>query len=416
MISKIKYLFLLAVLSAGCTKEQPDNLPRDDKYVSLRIHLNSDVVTRASVDNKHPLGKTTIWDAGIYFYRGTSKEILMFYPLTVSDIAELNTGGSESITIPKVPVSSDNMLFVANYAASTGKVYPYSNSPTPTNGIDAVSGATITTANQMKENDIVHSAESVLMSGGATISINTEQDEFESVSLTISPQVARLEIAKLTAKNVNGTDSPDVGDILSYTVNGIYINYYYYKTNLLGQHRIGDYASTIFPVDNRPTENDDKDTYYAEKYNGTYTGGIQPWSTGYANTKMFIEPQATDGSSINGEVAAGANRVWAFQLFEGNTVHVIIRLENIIYSDGTGGETENDAIGESGDRYITIESFNYQTGGVIAGFRKARVYRIFDIPFTANDITKLPYEKAQYFRITVSVSDWTEATIDTDYD
>ncbi len=368
---------VLAATLAGCAADDLRHAaPGQEETVRWRISINNAGATRGE-DGTFPGGETTILDASIYFFHPYDGRILRLRHLTAEEIASVNN--REPLLILSVPAAAQRFFMVANSAASGVNIADMTT-------LDGVLNTQFGIGSQMTDG-VLHSAEKVIMKGMSDVFTESAPGLYEA-GITIAPLMSRLEIGPISAQPVEeGTVTP--GDVVSFTVSGIYLNYFYTTMNLHG-------ATSFF------YDNPEKD----------YTS----LNSNYATTKMFDIPGA---ASVGGTASPAAGDVWAYQFIAPYFLpHIIVEMNDIVYSDGEGGTTATSPRNHaSGTQYLTIQSYNHASDGTaMANALPAHVYKISRLEFDADNLSDNPYEVRQLILATLEVAAWSAEAIDTEYD
>ncbi len=228
-----------------------------------------------------------------------------------------------------------------------------------------------------------------------------------AVMLDVKALATRLQIKKISAKDYveydptdldpsDGTDVLRTTKIDSYTIEGIYVNFYF------GQDKVGPEK----PVDVLDLINNGS---VVEKY--STSDPLAPYGTGNAGETMadYLDIDAS-GSPLS--VVPATKSIWAYNLFPGNAPHVIVRFSEVTLSqwDGTGTQIGT-PITITDPRFITVKGFLFDGGGTVSGFEANHIYTIDDIAFDYDDLTDEPEKEPLDVLVRVNLMPWKDHSI-----
>ncbi len=228
-----------------------------------------------------------------------------------------------------------------------------------------------------------------------------------AVTLDVKALATRLQIKKVSAKDFIEHDPADLDpsdglDVLrttkidSYTIEGIYVNFYF------GQDKLGPEK----PVDIMDLVNNGS---VVEKY--STTDPLAPYATGNAGETMadYLNIPAS-GSPLS--VVPATKSVWAYNLFPGNAPHVIVRFSELTVSqwDATGTQIGT-PVTITDPRFITVNGFLFDGGGSVSGFEANHIYTIDDIAFDYDDVTEEPEQEPLDVLVRINLMPWKDHSI-----
>ncbi|MCD8029746.1 MAG: hypothetical protein LUF85_02615 [Bacteroides sp.] len=378
----------LAVFLVACSDDSHNSGTEKDKEgksVYLKIDAEKSGKTRA--DEATATGTSAVlWTALIYFLDGASNPQIYATRTVGSEGEDITVEQLEAgYMFEGIPSSVTQVYVVGNYNTSDGTSAP--TLPT-TEGltlsqvqavvwnIQQVSYGSFTNGSRPSETlvtvmDGISQIQSYDTNPGGW---NGDDDLVAGAmyaDVVISPIVARIEIERITYE----------GDYMSFTLEGIYINYYYARMPLSLDRNgfsITNNGSTVAHYD-RTSGN----TAYAY--------------TDYSTLEDYIG--VAGGTSVNtGEsVFEPANGVWAYQVFgNSNPVpHIILKLKDVVDANGT----------YVGDRYVTVTGFlNGSTP--VTTFERNTIYKITDLVFDNSDTSLVPEPDTVNLWVHVSVDPW----------
>ncbi len=362
-----KNLFFAALaaiaLFASCAKdngETTDNGKTKNVYMKLEkapsVRSVADKVTDYTVE----------FSSGLMYFVDAAGDIRKVFTIDGNPTAGSNlniTDLENGLGGIEVPETSKTVYVIANL--------PSGFNPATAGAYSAVSSKVLSAASQV--GTITSGAiKGVVLYGGAANNIDeVSTGVFEA---TVSPmQVCnRFEITDISLK----TDS----HITGYTVDGIYVNYFYSERGL-----------GVAPL---ATANQNYGSI-AANYVSTY-GFYASAGAGV----FYDEPAA---AATSGVVAAGTDKVWGYNLLAGAiTPHIIIKLSNITVETGWTAPT-------GGTGFITVKGFNKTAGGAAIDFATGgQVFTVAagDLAFALEDVTSVPEMGSIEVKVTVELTDW----------
>lgn len=189
-------------------------------------------------------------------------------------------------------------------------------------------------------------------------------------SVQIAPSVARIQIAKVSSKPVQGGEIL-AGDVKDFTLKGIYVDHYYQNATIGGE---GD---TMVDLD---------------------------WSTTPSfSSWMCTEFNPADDATlqgVNAEVVPAEKTYWDYAVAAGEASHIVLHLETVTRRN----VLDTDDIVEN-DQYVEVLTFN-KDGEPVATFEPGTIYRINNIQFSTDNLTPEPGIEAKYVTATVEVLKW----------
>lgn len=210
-----------------------------------------------------------------------------------------------------------------------------------------------------------------------------------TVSVQLSPVISRIELTKVRA-TANGTDTTDPGyiKITGFNVTGVYLNGYY-KKFMLTSAASGDVI-------------DGTDLALGDA--GTWTAAADA-------------VVSTDFSAV-----AAAGKVWAHNVVAQGTPRLIIRIEGVTATDGSGAPITNildastpddltDEVALAGQTFYLSMHASNPYNEVSGNFERGKVYQINELVFSADNLFTVPQLEDLDLLINVSIKDWVLAPI-----
>ena len=377
-MKKIKQsIFMVAALLLSLSSCDSDDIPIIDTsdYKTLSLRISSDVATRG-ISESVPDGTPVVFNTGTLFLVNSDGIIVQHFNIVPRGQATVGSNISRAdfdsqVTIDNVPGQVVEAVVVANTAGNN-----------TAGSINAVGERILDIVTQ-------HDVTNVNLFGRANFQPTgfvhpISGNNVHETNILLRPTVARFEISDITG----------VGQIESFTIEGIFIDKFYRQAQVAG--------SILTTADNFISNGQDADlfVYGSTAYPSALTPAIFDWGTwqGSRSTSLTITPD-------------NAGNVWAYQLFaqvdaneDATTVpHIVIRMNNVTLRDGTVIQ---------GARFLTIRGILAQNSA-LQGIRAGTVYRFpaGEIVFSERDLSPRPNENVLDARVAISLANWNEETM-----
>jgi hypothetical protein len=381
---KRPFFILLAVaLLFSCQK--PGGTPVASDTNTVTITVKKSAMTRASLGGAVEAGAITDLTDAMFFFFDADENTTLYHYFTVGE-SETFTG---QITIEGIPSNSTHVTMIGNvgdmgddaadiltlddFAALTLDIDSQASMADGAGGGGspaAVQGIALVDGNGGSGN---------LLSGPDADPDDTSDDNIRTASITLTPAVARIEIAAGAIELDTDPVSANRIPLTSFDLGGIYVNGYYATRTLSG-------AST-------------------DRVNQTEVTGATIWHEAY----LDLEPSEylydeTEGTVVTEAYAGG----FAYHVFPGTTPHIIIRADNLLYE---GAPEDNP---DDGPHYWIVEEFlQAGTNNTIGSLEAGHVYRIESI-VVGETIPRPgdPYDNEVSVRVTVTILPWEVEYVD----
>lgn len=258
-------------------------------------------------------------------------------------------------------------------------------------------------------------AQNVPMSGLSPAFTQSSGNNY-TVSVPISPIVARVELAQVTCQNVT-VGSPISTDILSYKLSGVFINNVNQYVLLDGT----PYLNAPVNIVNQAGWPTDWASYFTDNTNFPYYAGGSPSAPSDWTANAFVDyctptiaglsfyPDVTNGATVTPPVAV-TKPAWAYQVCPstvptagqttpvGDIPHIILKLTEVQYVSNPLGATT---------LYVVVTKYkNSVTNDNILEFKRGNVYRIDNLIFNQTQATNKPYDSNITVSCSVTVKPW----------
>lgn len=355
-------IFLVAVLAlmvglSSCSNDKQDEPAKADKSLQLKLITKATDGTRSITD---PVADETevTFTSGMLYCVSSADLITKYYTIgTDGDIKLSELTSTDGKTLTNVPGHTSKVMIVGNVDGL------------PTSGsITAIKGELLGVNSQTDSEGGITAA--ALFDKQPLVNPTAEGKPY-TASLDLKPTISRIEISDITGS----------GNITSFKVDGIFINNFYIKAPISGDHdteHLTNYGSDVnkYPHDEFPK------SLYDYK---TAAPGI--------------------GSLDGLKFAPEAGKVWAYNMFAGSPVpHIIIRLSAVTAKD----------IVFTGDQYITIRTYtNTETDKAVKTFEPGKNYKIGAGIFTfdEDDLTPEPESKTKDVEVKVTLLTWKDVNV-----
>lgn len=385
-LNTCKILLLAAGLAlAGCSDNNGGKNGSEESENTQAVYLKIDTKKGSNLRSDEPTASDTaaeLYTAVVYFVDGDT-DPLVYDVLTAGPngqdvtMAELEAG----YLVEDVNSAVTQVYVVGNY----NSVDQENNGPTfPTNigirlstvkdvilDIQQVSYPAITGVVLPSDNLVtVMDGQATLQRYGSNSSGWNGDTPLESddtyANVVISPIVSRIEIEQIVY----------TGDLTSFTLEGIYVNYFYQRVPL--SLDMNGYAPT------NSTETGNYET----------TGGSFAYDYYTTLYDVLDEPAAIASGTATFEPDNG---VWAYQVFGGSNPvpHIILRLTDVVTNGGATAE----------DLYLTITGYSVG-GSELMTFERNTIYKIASLPFSDDDLALTPEPDTVNISVHVEVKEW----------
>lgn len=346
-MKKILFGIMAVAMMASCSSEENvGGEPGTGEVKKVSIVVKNAALTRAFADAED----TPVASNLKFFFTTTSGVITNVFD---------ETENKASYGPYEVATSAQKLYVVAN-AQGVATI-----SATKGENISAVEGTLFSLENQTIEGAILYG------SNTTAFELDTEAGaNHYKTSVQIAPSVARIQIAKVSSKPVQG-GAIVAGDVKGFTLKGIYVDHYYQNATIGGE---GD---TMVDLD---------------------------WSTTPSFSSWMcteFEPATAGTPSGNFvEVVPEGHTYWDYAVAAGEASHIVLHLETVTRRN----VLDTDDIVEN-DQYVEVLAFN-KTGSPVTTFEPGTIYRISNIQFSTDNLTPEPGIKAKYVTATVEVLKW----------
>lgn len=395
--NKYFMLGLAGLAFAACSNDEDITNQKDGDKVLLTLSLGRTEQTRAVETSAAGLFNNVL-DLKAYFFTSDSRRLEIDAESQAKNEAELeaavtalnaSTGTDERFTtvaLTGVPATATQIYVVANQ-----------NTPIQTGNLEAARNTTIYLKGlvaRASEMTNVFDQQNSLMTGLAGIADGG--DGTATANVQITPVSSRLEIQKLTAMRVEGTD---VVNIENFQLKGIYINRFYSEGKLDPQKNA--------PAADRTSVRKDHGSTTTEYTAANYTiDGFSFMCDEYTTPISSTASTTTDAiCEVN---CPTENKCWGYPVLagkqEGEQVDGVYDVANIVIELSVKIE----GVAERRNKYLTIIGYKQANAAQtpVLTFARRNVYRITDLQFDINDLTDVPYEGTKSVTATVTVLPW----------
>nr|AIA99559.1 hypothetical protein [uncultured bacterium contig00003(2014)] len=383
MMKKMSLLALATTLVLGlgsCSKNSNESPQQPDGTTRLKIQLAGVKApnTRALESPADENDLTVVESRSLIFVADPTDQIVQVVNI-VLDEATSNPG--QVLDLP-VPLGS-SVYVVANIP--TADYTTLHGKQTLTDLKAAVSQITTQQATEVAE---YQSPVIANLDGTEALvpTTDTGGDGVETVSIEVEPLISRLEVVSLEAD-----EDPQGYLITDFEVTGIFIDEYFPAFTYTGAAS-GSAISLIEALE-------------------TAAGDASATAAVYTGWEMKDDadgPWSADGSPAL--VQPGGGDVWAYNLVAGGLPRIVIRLDNIEYTNPAG----QTGLELTGARYITVEGYTGSKGS-ISSFDRGEVYRVGTIDtdtgesnfkFNFSHLGLTPDEQSVSLTVSVEVLPW----------
>ncbi len=373
----MKKLFSIAAMAllvgfVGCTKTD-DGSDNGDSGKNIRMKIEQ-------LETKGEFASM-----GVQAYAFTSGEIY-FVANATNMIVDHYSIGSFATDLPGKKINltaltSGSGVNITGIPANADKVYVVGNVPT---GVTLNSSGSFV---QVKDKALGVATQSnaagnldavVLYGTNAAAFALISGNDYQTV-VAPTPLAARVELTDMKLKANS--------HIVSYKVQGIYMNNIYLQKQLDGDVVAGD-------------------LHFGGSVHANYVSTIAPYTTMIPSTSvpaLCNSYSPTGRADVSGTVAAGSGKVWGYNLFGHATLipHIVIHLTDIVCESGYS-YTETDG-------YLTIKGFKDATTLVpITSFDAGKIYKVAAgaFEFGLDDITTDPELGEINLLVKVTLGNW----------
>lgn len=406
MIRKTALLAIAASALLACEdKEAIEEIPVSGiNEVTLKVEQTA--FSRGISGEKGVAEYAVLGSGKLYFLNSAYTSIFQrqLTPAEVTTLANtsLTSTSGNAVTISGVPSSAKYLYFMANIKTDVGQVFP------------AVEGSTSADA-RLRVDRLQGNAQNVPMSGLSPAFTQSSGNNY-TVSVPISPIVARVELAQVTCQNVT-VGSPISTDILSYKLSGVFINNVNQYVLLDGT----PYLNAPVNIVNQAGWPTDWASYFTDNPNFPYYAGGSPSAPSDWTANAFVDyctptiaglsfyPDVTNGATVTPPVAV-TKPAWAYQVCPstvptagqttpvGDIPHIILKLTEVQYVNNPLGATT---------LYVVVTKYkNSVTNDNILEFKRGNVYRIDNLIFNQTQATNKPYDSNITVSCSVTVKPW----------
>jgi hypothetical protein len=376
---------LLAASLTGCTREEINNedAPR---VMLLKV---SRATTRAAGAPVTSSTTVALKAPGHVFFVTSSGTIVKKLEIKADGTANEYTAATpDQVTSAQLTAASG--VQIENVPASASRVHVFGTVPstfssiTPGTNISEYVEAAVSVGNVYKSDG---SVDNVILAGSGSIVATVTPGEF-TTTVQVSPAAGRVELAKVSVAD----------EIASFTVAGVYVNYYYDVLGVNGK----DLGSGITNFEN----NGSTEANYAGT-SAKYTG------------KPALHDEPSSANSVSGAVTFGAGKSLAYNLLAPNFTpsfvtspdkyfpHLVLKITNVVPKDGTLSATYT---GKTW--YITVTSVALAADLTAPlAFEAGKVYNIGDLSFGLGDLTDKPEPDVKKVRVKVTVKTWEQVNV-----
>lgn len=398
-------MFLVSAMFACDDKETTDEMPMSGTN-NVTLSVKQSDLTR-SVSNQKGSAEYAILGSGKLYFLNNSMTSIFQRQLTPIEITTLaNTSSTASsgsaITISGIPSSAQYLYFMANIKTDVGQVFP------------AVEGTTSSDA-RLRLDRLQGNAQNAPMSGLSPAFTMTSPNNY-TVSVEISPIVARIEVGGVTCQNITA-GSPVSTDITSYKLSGIFIN----NINQYVRLDATPYLNAPVNIVNQAAWATDYATYFTNNVNFPHYAGGSPTAPNDWTANAFVDyctpvspglsfyPDATNGATIV-PPTANPKPAWAYQVCPSTVPasgqstpvadipHIILKLTEVQYVNNPLGATT---------LFVVVSKYKDSTTNAnILEFKRGNVYRIENLVFNQTQATSKPYDSNISVTCNVTVKPW----------
>lgn len=226
------------------------------------------------------------------------------------------------------------------------------------------------------------------------VSTGSGSDDTKTLSVTVEPLVARLEIVAMQAI------PDDAGNtITAFKVTGVYVDNWYPRFDYTGSVPASDTPHSLEADLDAAADDAAKQSVYATFF------------AGHEGLYDISGPWAASGAPLMAKEPA-AGEVWAYNVVAGNLPTIVVRIDNIEYTSSAGAT----GLTLSGPRYLSIVGYvDAANSGAseISKVARGRVYRLgliedgnSNFRFSFANLGTRPYEEAVSLVVQVVVKTW----------
>lgn len=365
MKTKFNYLALAVIaLSLGfsnCSNNDNPDDGNDKESKSVFLKISGGKISTYAEGSPATDGATVGFSSGDIYFVNASGAILAHYALS-SATTNLATG---NIKLDDIKAGQ----LISNLPGQVSSIHVFGNtSGLPTTGNISAVKATL-------KNVITQGALASVNLYGTTNTLTPTSGNDYTASIDLKPTVARIEL----------TDITSTGVITGFSVDGIFIDNYYYQAavdgTVAGANLVNNISDATLFLDN---------------------SSVYPTAR-----KTFVYDYFASGITATSQVAIPtvASSVWGYNLFA-NTAgsgsfaipRIVIRLSNI---------TTSDLSTYSNPQFITVKGLKEGTSS-LTSIDAGKVYNIGAgaLTFKESDLTPAPNMGAIDVTVTVTLAEW----------
>lgn len=275
----------------------------------------------------------------------------------------LNPLGNVLFSVPMIEddVTSPTGQEITDECPADASVYILGNIPADVNAASLTTLTAIRNAFSAISTQTDYTAVAMANSTGEPVKITVVEKGKAEAKISLSPLVSRMELAQIQAADY--VDGSNTYSIVSYKVEGVYIDSYYSQFTMTGAPKGTTYEQ-----------------YIKTDFTGV-TGDIPSTPLNGAGTTAVV-PEA--------------GKVWAHQVVSGGLPRFIVHLSDVKYqiNDGNVDTAEEDL-------YITIAGYKD-----ITEFERGKIYKVGNLSFTYYDLFDTPNPDNLTLTVYVTVEDW----------
>jgi hypothetical protein len=365
---------------AGCSREETN----DEGATRVMLLKVTPATTRAAGTPVNASTTVALKAPGHVFFVTSSGTIVKKLEIKADGTANEYTAATPD-QVTSAQLTGGSGVQVENVPASASRVHVFGTVPStfssiaPGTNISEYVEAALAVGDVYKSDG---SVDNVILAGSGSIVATVAPGEF-TTTVQVAPAAGRVELARVSAAD----------EITSFTVTGVYVNYYYDVLGVNGK----DLGSTITRFEN----NGSTGANYAGA-SAKYTG----------KPALYDEPSAAN--SVSGAVTFGTGKALAYNLLAPNFTpsfvtppdkyfpHLVLKITNVVPKDGTLSATY---AGKTWFITVTSVALAADLTAPLA-FEAGKVYNIGDLFFGLGDLADKPEPDVKKVRVKVTVKSW----------
>ncbi|MDR1880061.1 MAG: hypothetical protein LBQ78_03940 [Tannerellaceae bacterium] len=409
---------LFVVLLASCSSQEEENLVPSSEGNSVRIKItrSESPETRAGAAVSTPVGTTKaleIKKGGHLFFVNASGNITKY----VRVLGSSEGAGDNETTVQFTDIDNQEGGVIKNVPSASVKVHIFLNLPAAvsnqligkSSGPFSVIESNVVTAVDLTGGGIALGVDSVAVSGSGNLTATTGNlggvDYALEAAFNLTAIASRIEIVQITtAPASNGYF------IKSFDLTGIFINNYYPSVTLGGTLGVLQNAGASLTA-----YDETHGQFFYRTQTAVTTLGTYLFTTGATQNGSFGTYVSYNAPTTYPYVSAGLGNVWGYNIFPNATAsadlvpHIIIRLSNVVVSDGTTDYPYDD------DQFVTVKGF-LSGGSPVTQLQRGVVYQLggstsakFEITF--DNLSPQPETKPVNALVTATLVNWTTVNV-----